>query len=292
MSSGSHDLVLFLGRFHPVLVHLPIGGLVLLGVLELVAKFSRFKDAAQNNRLILGLTAAASVDRRVAGLDAFPIGRLRPAVVAVAQVDRLCRRCGLHGDLPAELAGPAPGVSALAAGDARRPGRREPPRRLDHPRARLSDPLCAGAAALAVRGEWPGRRQRIRTPPDLLQRRVFADVVQPILLQRCSACHGPEKQKADLRLDSLEALLKGGKSGPALVAGKASDSRMIQRLLLPLNDEDHMPPEGKPQPTPGRNRGAGVVDRPRSAGGRPTRRRAAPRSSICPFVLPADRDVQ
>jgi mono/diheme cytochrome c family protein len=82
-----------------------------------------------------------------------------------------------------------------------------------------------------------------------MQRHVFAEVIQPILLQRCSACHGPEKHKADLRVDSLEALLKGGKSGPALVAGQASDSPMIHRLLLPLNDEDHMPPEGKPQPT-------------------------------------------
>ena len=38
MSNGVHDLVLFLGRFHPMLVHLPIGGLVLLAVLELLAK--------------------------------------------------------------------------------------------------------------------------------------------------------------------------------------------------------------------------------------------------------------
>jgi hypothetical protein len=61
MSSAPHDLALFIGRFHPVLVHLPIGGLILLGVLELLAKITRFKDAAQDNRLILGLTAAASV---------------------------------------------------------------------------------------------------------------------------------------------------------------------------------------------------------------------------------------
>jgi uncharacterized membrane protein len=64
MSSGSPDLVLFFGRFHPMLVHLPIGGLVLL---ELLAKCSRFKDAAQGNRLILGLTAAASVTAALLG---------------------------------------------------------------------------------------------------------------------------------------------------------------------------------------------------------------------------------
>jgi hypothetical protein len=56
MSGSSHNWVMFLGRFHPMLVHLPIGGLILLGVLELLAKFSLFKDAARSNRLILGLT--------------------------------------------------------------------------------------------------------------------------------------------------------------------------------------------------------------------------------------------
>ena len=50
-------------------------------------------------------------------------------------------------------------------------------------------------------------------------------------------------------MESYETLLKGGKDGPVLIAGKALDSPMIHRLLLPLDDEDHMPPEGKPQPT-------------------------------------------
>ncbi|MCX6929766.1 MAG: hypothetical protein NT154_42115, partial [Verrucomicrobia bacterium] len=68
MNSGSNDLLLFLGRFHPVLVHLPVGGLVLLGVLELLARFSRFKPAAQCNRLILGLVAAASIATASLGL--------------------------------------------------------------------------------------------------------------------------------------------------------------------------------------------------------------------------------
>jgi hypothetical protein len=113
-------------------------------------------------------------------------------------------------------------------------------------------------------------------PAGLTQRRVFAEVVQPILLQHCSVCHGPEKQKAGLRLDSLEALLKGGKDGPVLVPGQAGDSRMIHRLLLPLNDDDHMPPEGKPQPTLAEivalewwiDRGA-LADGPSAVGARP-----------------------
>ena len=67
MSNGSHDLVLFLGQLHPVLVHLPIGGLVLLAILEMLAKFPRFKGLAQNSRLIIGLLAAASVTAALLG---------------------------------------------------------------------------------------------------------------------------------------------------------------------------------------------------------------------------------
>jgi hypothetical protein len=85
--------------------------------------------------------------------------------------------------------------------------------------------------------------------PDLTQRRVFADLIQPILERRCAACHGPEKHKADLSMVSYETLLKGGKNGPVLVVGQAVDSPLISRLLLPLDDDDHMPPQGKPQPT-------------------------------------------
>jgi len=67
MSSAPHDLVLFLGRLHRVLVHLPIGGLVLLAILEVLAKFPCFKGVPQNSRLILGLLAAASVTAALLG---------------------------------------------------------------------------------------------------------------------------------------------------------------------------------------------------------------------------------
>ena len=50
-------------------------------------------------------------------------------------------------------------------------------------------------------------------------------------------------------MEGYAALLKGGKNGPVLIAGKVLDSPLIHRLLLPLNDDDHMPPKGKPQPT-------------------------------------------
>ena len=85
---------------------------------------------------------------------------------------------------------------------------------------------------------------------DVMQQAVFEGVIQPILRQRCSACHGPDKHKGKLRLDSLEGVQAGGGDGPVIKAGHAEDSPMVQRLRLPSDDDDHMPPDGKPQPTP------------------------------------------
>jgi mono/diheme cytochrome c family protein len=78
---------------------------------------------------------------------------------------------------------------------------------------------------------------------------VFAKNIQPLLNDYCVSCHGPERTRAGLRLDSYEALVTGGDSGPALVAGKSADSPLILRLHLPVDDDEHMPPKTKPQPT-------------------------------------------
>ena len=75
---------------------------------------------------------------------------------------------------------------------------------------------------------------------------VYRDIVQPILEMRCVQCHNASKQKGDLRMDQLALLLKGGKGGPAFVSGKSAESDMIKRCLLPENDDNHMPPKGKP----------------------------------------------
>jgi len=76
----------------------------------------------------------------------------------------------------------------------------------------------------------------------------FAKDIQPILSQTCVKCHGPEKQKGKMRLDTKEAAFKGGKTGPALVAGDASKSELYRRINLPKTDDDFMPNEGEPLP--------------------------------------------
>lgn len=86
--------------------------------------------------------------------------------------------------------------------------------------------------------------------PNVQEAVLYTDIVQPLLQSKCYNCHGPNKQKGKLRLDEQEHILKGGKEGKAIEPGKADESAMIERMLLPLTDEDHMPPKEKPQLTP------------------------------------------
>lgn len=79
--------------------------------------------------------------------------------------------------------------------------------------------------------------------------RVYEELIRPVLEKKCYSCHGPGKQKGELRLDSPEFLLKGGEEGPALEAFHPGKSLLMRRILLPESDEDHMPPKGKPQLT-------------------------------------------
>jgi hypothetical protein len=77
---------------------------------------------------------------------------------------------------------------------------------------------------------------------------VYEKAVQPILVDKCVGCHGPKKVKGNLLLDSKEHILKGGKHGSVL--DLSGTSSIIERIHLPIAEEKHMPPDGKPQLTP------------------------------------------
>lgn len=83
--------------------------------------------------------------------------------------------------------------------------------------------------------------------PDVQAAVVYTDIVQPLLQSKCYTCHGANKKKGGLRLDVPEFILKGGKDGKVIKPGSAEESDMIKRLLLPRNDDDHMPPKEKSQ---------------------------------------------
>ncbi len=90
------------------------------------------------------------------------------------------------------------------------------------------------AAAADVRADDP--------QPDAL--RHFEKAVRPVLVEHCLKCHGPEKQWGSLRLDSREALLKGGDTGPAIISREPEQSLLI-RAVRHVDDELKMPPAPK-----------------------------------------------
>lgn len=69
--------------------------------------------------------------------------------------------------------------------------------------------------------------------------------VRSIFAHNCYKCHSSEKMKGELRLDKKVFVMKGGESGDVISAGHPEKSEMIRRLLLPREDEESMPPKGK-----------------------------------------------
>lgn len=76
----------------------------------------------------------------------------------------------------------------------------------------------------------------------------FAKQVRPIFAETCYKCHGPQKHKGDLRLDSVVAINKGGKDGAVLTPGNPDKSDLFHRITLPATDDDVMPPKDGPLP--------------------------------------------
>jgi uncharacterized membrane protein len=92
--------------------------------------------------------------------------------------------------------------------------------------------------------------QTISIGPDSLTietHNVYKEQIAPLLRLRCYNCHSAIKLKNGLRLDGEAYIKKGGKNGRVFVAGDIFKSPLYATLLLPLDDEKHMPPKGKHQ---------------------------------------------
>ena len=73
---------------------------------------------------------------------------------------------------------------------------------------------------------------------------TFDKDILPIIQRRCTECHGKEKQKGKLRLDSFAELMKGADGEPIFTVGKPGESEIHKRIMLPDSDDDRMPPKG------------------------------------------------
>jgi uncharacterized membrane protein len=95
---------------------------------------------------------------------------------------------------------------------------------------------ASGAAAPAPRG---GPESTL--PGNASYYRIH---VEPLLSRSCVSCHKPEKHKGGLRMDTYALLMHGGEDGPVVVPGKPKASELIRRVRLPASDDDSMPSDG------------------------------------------------
>jgi Planctomycete cytochrome C len=121
---------------------------------------------------------------------------------------------------------------------------------------KLTPLLIAGIAAttwsvLAADGdkhdEWDvSKLDASKLPPAATTTGLtYAKDVKPILEASCFRCHGEDRQKGDLRMDSLEALLKGGEDGKVVEPGQSAKS-LILFAAAQVNDDVAMPPKRRP----------------------------------------------
>lgn len=104
-------------------------------------------------------------------------------------------------------------------------------------------PLLIAACALAA-PTAPKKKPEAAKPLTPAQKADFAKIIQPIFDAHCVSCHGPKKEKGKLRLDTLDATLKGGKN-PTFVIGKPNSSMLLARVFLDRTAGDVMPPKAE-----------------------------------------------
>jgi mono/diheme cytochrome c family protein len=234
------DWLQFVGRFHPLAVHIPIGLIVLVPVLEIAGIFRpALREAAS---FVLGLAAAACLGTLMLGyLLAYGSGDTGVTVmrhmwggIALAIGLMLCLLArsswsiGARGYLyPVLLAC----VLFVLLWTSHQGGT------LTHGSAYLTEYMPAPLKWLSPFNNAVSARGADS---------FYGKQIHPIFDANCVACHGASKMEGGLRLDSYELLMKGGKDGPVVLPGNAQQSTLIERVTLPSDNKHSMPAEGRP----------------------------------------------
>ncbi len=251
------DWILFFGHFHPLVVHLPIGFLLIAGVLEAGRRLGWLTVSQPVVGTVLFWSAVSATLACVFGYMLSLGGGYEPelldehqwqgiGVAVFAWVAWAAQTGWLTARLPlgALLYWPALGFSILLMSVAGHHGGA-----LTHGEDYLTQYTPEPFRAWA--GMPPRTDAAVAAKPitDVNQALVYEQIVNPILQSKCVQCHNAGKSKGGLRYDTAEMLTKGGENGPVFVAGDAAQSEMLKRCLLPLEDDHHMPPKGKNQAT-------------------------------------------
>jgi mono/diheme cytochrome c family protein/uncharacterized membrane protein len=243
----------FLGRFHPVIVHVPIALMLLVPVLELAGRARERAHLRAAAGFVLGLTVATA---GFVALDGWLLGRTG----------------GYRGHLVnAHLWGGVAFTFLCVLAASLRPSTTPASPRLAAAYA-LALVACLGVlvwtshqGGTLTHGEgyltkempprlraWLGLRPPPRppAPAPALAQTVYALRIQPILNRSCVSCHGPNKVKGGLRLDTYAGLMDGGDDDVSVVPWLPSESDLVRRITLPPDDDDFMPSNGKKILTP------------------------------------------
>lgn len=224
------------GRMHPMLLHVPIGALVLVGLLWAFRKSFVGEGIDRIFGFLLELTALSTVLAALLGFF-------------------LSKEGGYTDNLLSWHKYTGVGLSLLAYALVilyERPTVN---------RLRFSTLLGLSTACLFVTGHFGAslthgedylfpKNEVVGELAFTDDTPVFVSTIEPILKAKCYQCHNEQKQKGGLLMSSLAGLRKGGKNGPIWVAGDPLNSHLIQRANLPLAHKEHMPPKGKPQLLP------------------------------------------
>ena len=226
----------FIGRFHPVLVHLPIGILLIGAVFYVLSLREQYKTLQQATNVALLLGMLSAIGSSISGYLLSISGDYENDAVsthkwmgfAVAAFSILCYFLHAKKNNTVKWVIGLMTILIFITGH-------------------TGGSITHGADYL-TKSLSPLTEKKERKPiANVQEAAVYADVVQPILEEKCYSCHNANKQKGKLRLDGPEWISKGGKQGEVVITGNADESELIKRLLLPKQHEDHMPPKEKPQ---------------------------------------------
>ncbi len=235
----------FVGGFHPLILHLPIG--LWFGVLCLMAACRFVKDP-----LMLAISFWAAQLTLYTGIVAFGAGFMLYLaggysldVLAPHMYGSLAFLMGvavqvwfLRADRFGAAAYGVAGVTSVLLGYA------------GHMGGVMTHGEPMDKAPWVVFEKRKQAATNAPTASEAGKEKFFADLIYPIFTEKCINCHGVERSKGKLRMDSIAALLKGGAQGPSLIASDPKASLVMKRIHLDLDNKKHMPPKGKPQLNP------------------------------------------
>lgn len=244
-----NDWFLFIGRLHPLVVHLPIGFLLIAYLMELSALFvKRFKELSKATSFILffgGISAAfaALIGYFLSlsgGYDYATLNLHKWLGIAVGVVAFICLfiKEKFKTGIISKTYLPLFTVCIIMLSVAGHMGGN-----LTHGEDYLIKYMPNSIRKLV--GIEPKVVKEKKVITDIHEALAYEDVIQPFLEEKCYSCHNSSKIKGGLRLDVPDLIQKGGDSGPSVVAGNPDQSELFKRVVLPEEDEHHMPPAGK-----------------------------------------------